>query len=110
MPYEPLRDDRGVAKFRHEVIAAVLRVAPLGGPRLQVLVWPRAREPFTGELALPSGPVEVDETMDAALERHLGGRHASGVRVARARGTGREADRRGGGEGDADDNSSITAS
>lgn len=71
MPYEPLRDDRGVAKFRHEVIAAVLRVAPPGSLRLQVLVWPRAREPFTGELALPSGPVEVDETMDAALERHL---------------------------------------
>lgn len=70
MSSEPFRDDRGVAKFRHEVIAAVLRVAP-GRERLQVLTWRRTREPFTGELALPSGPVDAGETMDAALERHL---------------------------------------
>ena len=71
MSSEPFRDGHGVAKFRHEVIAAILRVSPVGGARLEVLVWRRTREPFTGRLALPSGPVDAGETMDEALERHL---------------------------------------
>ena len=31
----------------------------------------REHEPFAGELALPSGPVEVDESMEDAVTRHL---------------------------------------
>ncbi|WP_091967121.1 NUDIX hydrolase [Propionibacterium cyclohexanicum] len=67
----PFRDTSGVAKYRHEVLAVVLRVCTGGSPRLEVLAWQRHHEPFEGRWALPSGPVEVDETMDAAMERHL---------------------------------------
>ncbi len=60
-----------MAKFRHEVVAVIFRVVPVGGAQLQVLIWRRAREPFTGEPALPSGPVDAGETIDQALGRHL---------------------------------------
>lgn len=66
----PFRDQRGVAKYRHEVLAVVLRVAA-GPARLQVLAARRDHEPFTGRFALPSGPVEVAESMEEALARHL---------------------------------------
>lgn len=66
----PFRDDTGVAKYRHEVLAVVLRVGQ-ESRRLEVLAWRREHEPFTGRWALPSGPVEVDESLDGALERHL---------------------------------------
>ncbi|WP_150118452.1 NUDIX hydrolase [Actinomyces radicidentis] len=66
----PYRDDAGVAKYRHEVLAVVLRVGA-DSRRLEVLAWRREHEPFTGRWALPSGPVEVDESLDRALERHL---------------------------------------
>lgn len=60
-----------MAKYRHEVLAVVLRVRTGAGPRLQVLAWRRHHEPFASRWALPSGPVEVDEPMDAAMDRHL---------------------------------------
>ena len=69
----PLRDPRGVAKFRHEAVAVVLRVGlpDLAPPRLEVLAHRRRRPPFEGGWALPSGPVEVDETLDESVLRHL---------------------------------------
>lgn len=67
----PFRDQRGVAKYRHEVLAVVLRVADGRPFRLQVLCRRRDHEPFTGRFGLPSGPVEVAESMEEALSRHL---------------------------------------
>lgn len=62
-----------MAKYRHEVLAVVLRAA-VGEPfRLQVLTRRRDHEPFSGRLALPSGPVEVSESMEEAMDRHLAG-------------------------------------
>lgn len=61
-----------MAKYRHEVLAVVLRVSAAGPARLQVLARRRDHEPFTGRFALPSGPVEVAESMEEALARHLG--------------------------------------
>lgn len=60
-----------MAKYRHEVLAVVFRVRTGAAPRLQVLAWKRHHEPFRGRWALPSGPVEVDEPMDVAMDRHL---------------------------------------
>ena len=68
-PSGPMRDDAGVAKYRHEAIAVVLRVQL--GESLQVLAYRRARSPFEGMWALPSGPVEVDESLAASVMRHL---------------------------------------
>lgn len=65
----PLRDHAGVAKYRHEAVVAVLRVDPDEG--LTCLVARRRRAPFEGEWALPSGPMEVDESLDEAVLRHL---------------------------------------
>lgn len=59
-----------MAKYRHEVLAVVFRVLA-DTPSLQVLAWQRHHEPFAGQWALPSGPVEVSETMRDAMERHL---------------------------------------
>jgi len=77
-----LRDETGVAKYRHEALAVVLQVraragsgapGPGAGEGLDLcfLAWRRSHEPFTGRWALPSGPVEVDETLDASVRRHL---------------------------------------
>lgn len=38
---------------------------------LCVLVWQRARAPFEGCWALPSGPLEAAETLGASVARHL---------------------------------------
>ncbi|MSS45694.1 NUDIX hydrolase [Cutibacterium sp. WCA-380-WT-3A] len=70
MPRTIYRDQRGVAKFRHEVLAVVLRVSQAD---LEVLVTDRSREPFTGMPALPGGPLEVDETMEQAVLRYEDG-------------------------------------
>ena len=59
-----------MAKYRHEVLVVVVRVA---GDDLEVVVKDRAREPFTGMPALPGGPLEVCETMEQAVVRHLKG-------------------------------------
>lgn len=68
-PSGPLRDGAGVAKFRHEAVAVVLRVR-LGGA-LEVLAYRRRRDPFEGMWALPSGAVEVDEALEQSVRRHL---------------------------------------
>lgn len=65
-----LRGSDGVARYRHEVLAVVLRVR-LAEPGLEVLVHRRAREPYQGRWALVGGPLEVDEAMEQALDRHL---------------------------------------
>ena len=75
MRNSPYRDHRGVAKYRHEVLAAILRV----NERLEVLATPRSRDPFAGQWALIGGPVEVDETMEQAIARHMTG-HLDGAR------------------------------
>lgn len=69
-PRGPLRDELGAAKYRHEAIAAVLRATP--GRGLQVMAHRREREPFAGQWALPSGPLEVDETIEQTIRRHVG--------------------------------------
>lgn len=69
-PRGPLRDELGAAKYRHEAIAAILRVTP--GHGLQVMAYRREREPFAGQWALPSGPLEVDENIDQSVRRHVG--------------------------------------
>lgn len=38
---------------------------------LTVLAWQRARDPYNGAWALPSGPLETDETLGACVARHL---------------------------------------
>ena len=38
---------------------------------LQVLLWQRAQEPFSGAWALPGGVVSPDETLEASIRRHL---------------------------------------
>lgn len=60
-----------MAKYRHEVLAVVLRAKVGSTARLQVLARAREHEPFASRLALPSGPVEVDESMEDAMSRHL---------------------------------------
>lgn len=65
----PLRDATGVAKYRHEAIAVVLRSTPRDGA--EVLVIQREREPFAGKWALSSGPLETDETLPESIRRHL---------------------------------------
>lgn len=72
-PSGPLRDAAGVAKYRHEALAAVLQVRAVADAeaRLCVLARQRGRDPYAGAWALPSGPVEVDETIEASVRRHL---------------------------------------
>ena len=38
---------------------------------LAVLLWERAREPFTGTWALPGGTLVAEETLEASILRHL---------------------------------------
>lgn len=78
----PLRDPRGVAKYRHEAITVLLRVGLVNAAprRLEVLACRRLRPPFEGQWALPSGPVEVDESLDESALRHL--RHRTGASAA----------------------------
>jgi 8-oxo-dGTP diphosphatase len=39
--------------------------------RLQVLLWQRAREPFSGAWSLPGGQLAADETLEQSIRRHL---------------------------------------
>jgi 8-oxo-dGTP diphosphatase len=41
------------------------------GGRLQVLLWERAREPFSGRWSLPGGYLGSDETLEQSIRRHL---------------------------------------
>jgi 8-oxo-dGTP diphosphatase len=52
----------------HVTLAVVLGVR---GGALQVLVWQRAREPFTGNWALPGGYLQPGETLEESIRRHL---------------------------------------
>src|SRR5690242_8994351 len=52
----------------HTVVAVVLQVR---GGRLQVLLWERALEPFTGAWSLPGGQLQEGETLEESIRRHL---------------------------------------
>jgi ADP-ribose pyrophosphatase YjhB (NUDIX family) len=52
----------------HEVLAVVLQVREGG---LEVLLWRRAREPFSGAWALPGGLLGAGETLEESIQRHL---------------------------------------
>jgi ADP-ribose pyrophosphatase YjhB (NUDIX family) len=49
-------------------LAVVLQVR---GQRLEVLLWQRAKEPFTGAWALPGGYLEPRQTLEDSIRRHL---------------------------------------
>jgi len=68
--FEPA-DERATtlqSRFRHEVLAVVFQVR---GSGLHVLLWQRAREPFSGCWSLPGGPVGDEELLGSSLGRHL---------------------------------------
>jgi ADP-ribose pyrophosphatase YjhB (NUDIX family) len=50
------------------VLAVVLQVRER---RLRVLLWQRAREPFSGAWSLPGGELGRGETLEASMRRHL---------------------------------------
>jgi 8-oxo-dGTP diphosphatase len=50
------------------VLAVVLQVRQ---DALQVLLWKRARDPFTGAWALPGGALSPTDTLDESIRRHL---------------------------------------
>jgi ADP-ribose pyrophosphatase YjhB (NUDIX family) len=52
----------------HAVLAVILQVR---AGRLQVLLWRRARDPFSGAWALPGGALGADETLEASILRQL---------------------------------------
>jgi ADP-ribose pyrophosphatase YjhB (NUDIX family) len=52
----------------HVALAVVLQVR---ARRLSVLLWQRAREPFSGRWALPGGALERGETLEESIRRHL---------------------------------------
>lgn len=52
----------------HATLAVVFQVRD---GSLQVLLWRRARDPFTGAWALPGGLVASGDTLEASISRHL---------------------------------------
>jgi 8-oxo-dGTP diphosphatase len=52
----------------HISLATVFQVR---AGRLQVLLWKRAKEPFSSAWALPGGILDWDETLEASIRRHL---------------------------------------
>jgi ADP-ribose pyrophosphatase YjhB (NUDIX family) len=52
----------------HEALAVALQVRD---GELQVLLWQRAKEPFSGAWALPGGVLGAGETLEASIRRHL---------------------------------------
>jgi ADP-ribose pyrophosphatase YjhB (NUDIX family) len=52
----------------HAALAVVFQVRD---ERLQVLLWERAREPFSGAWSLPGGALSSDETLETSILRHL---------------------------------------
>src|SRR6266545_3148591 len=52
----------------HVALAVVLQVRD---GVLQVLLWQRAKEPFSGCWALPGGYLAADETLEESIRRHL---------------------------------------
>jgi hypothetical protein len=57
-----------VPTFRHEALAVVFKITD---GELTVLAWKRPRDPYQGAWAVPSGPVEQDETLGACVARYL---------------------------------------
>lgn len=59
--------------FRHEAVAVVFKITSFRSQpgELTVLAWKRARDPFEGSWALPSGPLGEDETLGACVARNL---------------------------------------
>lgn len=55
-------------RFRHEVLAVVLRVR---GKSLEVLLWQRGAPPFEGRWSLPGGPLAASERLGTSASRHL---------------------------------------
>jgi len=55
-------------RFRHEVLAVVLRVR---GKSLEVLLWQRGAPPFEGRWSLPGGPLGASERLGTSASRHL---------------------------------------
>jgi ADP-ribose pyrophosphatase YjhB (NUDIX family) len=52
----------------HETVAVVLQVRE---GRLQVLLWRRALAPAAGRWALPGGRLDLGETLERSIRRHL---------------------------------------
>lgn len=52
----------------HEALAVVLQVRER---ELRVLLWERAREPFSGFWALPGGALGTGDTLEQSIRRHL---------------------------------------
>jgi ADP-ribose pyrophosphatase YjhB (NUDIX family) len=52
----------------HVALATVFQVRD---EELCVLLWERAREPFSGSWALPGGTLDADETLESSILRHL---------------------------------------
>ena len=52
----------------HVALATVFQVRD---GTLSVLLWERAREPFSGTWALPGGTLAAGETLEASISRHL---------------------------------------
>ena len=52
----------------HVALATVFQVRD---GTLSVLLWERAREPFSGAWALPGGTLAAGETLEASISRHL---------------------------------------
>jgi ADP-ribose pyrophosphatase YjhB (NUDIX family) len=52
----------------HTALAVVFQVR---ASSLQVLLWERAREPFTGAWSLPGGTLGSSETLEESILRHL---------------------------------------
>jgi ADP-ribose pyrophosphatase YjhB (NUDIX family) len=52
----------------HVALATVFQVRDA---TLSVLLWERAREPFSGAWALPGGTLAAGETLEASISRHL---------------------------------------
>lgn len=52
----------------HVALATVFQVRDAA---LCVLLWERAREPFSGAWSLPGGTLVADESLDSTIQRHL---------------------------------------
>src|SRR5260370_630396 len=55
-------------RFRHEVLAVVLRVR---GKSLEALLWQRSAPPFEERWSLPGGPLGASERLGTSAGRHL---------------------------------------
>jgi ADP-ribose pyrophosphatase YjhB (NUDIX family) len=52
----------------HVTLAVVFQVRD---GALRVLLWQRARDPYSGSWALPGGYLDADETLESSIRRHL---------------------------------------